>query len=143
MVVKTRTLKPLLHPTMTPSRHCSARPHLTKVRKSTASQETGVVAAELGQSVDDFLTALVATGLKVPEKPRQKPVMVEQGGESFWLTRNTKDQVVLNAKVAEKPEEPKEDSAKAKRKSPTPAETSDKGKKPRRPRSRRSAPKAE
>ena len=82
----------------------SARPHLTTVRKGTFSQETGAVASKLEQPSEDFLNALVAAGLMVPEKPRQKPVIVDQGGQSFWLTRNTKDQILLNAKAAEKPE---------------------------------------
>src|SRR5204863_142833 len=35
------------------------------------------VAEELGKSPDELLNALTGAGLKVPEKPREKPVFVE------------------------------------------------------------------
>jgi len=36
----------------------------------------------------------------VPEKPREKPVFVELGGEIFWLARSSKDEIWLNAKAS-------------------------------------------
>ena len=117
----------------------SARPHLTTVRKGTFSQETGAVASKLEQPSEDFLNALVAAGLMVPEKPRQKPVIVDQGGQSFWLTRNTKDQILLNAKAAEKPEGEAESASEEPVESPTKEEPAPdaKEKKTRRPRTRK------
>ena len=117
----------------------SARPHLTTVRKGTFSQETGAVAAKLEKPAEDFLNALVAAGLMVPEKPRQKPVIVDQGGQSFWLTRNTKDQILLNAKAAEKSEGEAESSSDQPAESPAKEEAAPdaKEKKTRRPRSRK------
>jgi hypothetical protein len=65
------------------------------------------VAEELGKSTDDLVAALVAAGLKVPEKAREKPVFVEHAGEIFWFNRNAKGELWLNAKAskyADKPE---------------------------------------
>jgi hypothetical protein len=117
----------------------SARPHLTTVRKGTFSQETEAVAVKLEQPAEDFLNALVASGLKVPEKPRQKPVIVDERGQSFWLTRNTKDQIILNAKAADKPAGEAENASAKPDVSPVKEEaaTDDKEKKARRPRSRK------
>lgn len=127
-----------------------SRPHLKSARKGTSSLETGALAEKLSQPVDGLLSALVAAGLKVPEKPRQKPVYADRGGESFWLTRNTKDQVLLNAKAGE----PSTDSKSAKPEPQAKAEeeaeaesSADKpkaeAKKSRRPRTRKKpAPKA-
>lgn len=69
--------------------------------------ETGKLASELGKSEDDFIATLVAVGLKVPEKAREKPVFVEHAGEIFWFNRNARGQLWLNAKAskfADKPE---------------------------------------
>jgi hypothetical protein len=69
--------------------------------------KTGAVAAplerlasELGKSPDDILAALTGSGLKVPEKPREKPVFVEHAGEIFWINRNAKGELWLNAKAS-------------------------------------------
>ena len=58
------------------------------------------VAEELSKSPDELLNAVVAAGLKVPEKSREKPVFVEHGGEIFWLNKNAKEELWLNAKVS-------------------------------------------
>ena len=123
-----------------------SRPHLTTVRKGTASQDTVAIAEKLEQPVEAYLGALTVAGLQVPEKPRQKPVIVEQGGESFWLTVNTKKQVLLNAKPAEQSEAP---AAQTEKPTEKPEESSAKPegeakddapkKKSRRPRTRKSA----
>jgi hypothetical protein len=80
---------------------------LAAVRLLLKETKTGSVAGkvdrlceELGKSPEDFVGALVAAGLKVPEKPREKPVFVEHAGEIFWLNRNAKDELWLNAKVS-------------------------------------------
>ena len=67
------------------------------VRLLLKETKTGAVAApverlagELGKSVDELLAALTASGLRVPEKPREKPVFGEHAGEIFWLNLNAK-----------------------------------------------------
>ena len=80
---------------------------LAAVRLLLAPTKTGGFAAEvdrlaetLGKSRDDFLATLTGTGLKVPEKAREKPVFVEHGAEIFWLNRSAKDELWLNAKAS-------------------------------------------
>jgi hypothetical protein len=58
------------------------------------------VAEELGQSPADLRAVLEALGLRVPEKSREKPVFVEHAGEIFWLNKNAKDELWLNAKAS-------------------------------------------
>ena len=67
------------------------------------------VAGELGKAPDELVVTLVGAGLKVPEKAREKPVFVEHAGEIFWLNRNAKGELWLNAK-ASKFTEKKEDA---------------------------------
>jgi hypothetical protein len=77
------------------------------VRLLLKETKTGSVAApverlagELGRSVDELLGALTASGLRVPEKSREKPVFAEHAGEIFWLNLNGKGELWLNAKVS-------------------------------------------
>jgi hypothetical protein len=86
-------------------------PVLAGVRLLLQETKTGSVAArtdrlaeKLGKSAEDFVAALVAAGLKVPEKAREKPVFVEHAGEIFWLNKNAKDELWLNAKASKYPE---------------------------------------
>ncbi len=58
------------------------------------------LAAELGKSSDELLLALTSSGLQVPEKSREKPVFGEHAGEIFWLNRNAKGELWLNAKAS-------------------------------------------
>lgn len=58
------------------------------------------VAEELGKSTDEVLNALTSVGLKIPEKSREKPVFVEHAGEIFWLNKNAKDELWVNAKAS-------------------------------------------
>ncbi len=94
---------------------------LSAVRLLLKETKTGSVAGklerlaeELGKAPEDFVAALTAAGLKVPEKAREKPVFVEHAGEIFWLNRNAKDELWLNAKVS-KFAEPADDGGKPKR----------------------------
>lgn len=80
---------------------------LRQLRSALQATRTGAVAAEVGklaeaqgQKVDDLVAALVAAGLKVPEKAREKPVFVELQGEIYWLNKNAKNQLWLNAKAS-------------------------------------------
>jgi len=82
---------------------------------------TGSVAAKidhlaegLGKPVEEIVTTLVGAGLKVPDKAREKPIFVEHAGEIFWLNKNAKDELWLNAKAskfADKKEPSGEDAA--------------------------------
>jgi hypothetical protein len=58
------------------------------------------LAAELSQEVSTLEAALVAAGLSVPEKAREKPVFVEHAGEIFWFNRNAKGELWVNAKAS-------------------------------------------
>jgi hypothetical protein len=58
------------------------------------------LAQDLGKSAEELVTTLVGAGLKVPEKPREKPVFVEHAGEIFWLNRNGRGELWLNAKAS-------------------------------------------
>lgn len=74
------------------------------------------VAEDLNRPVEDLTAALLAAGLKVPEKPREKPVFVEHAGEIFWFNRNAKGELWVNAKAskfAEKGDASPEDEAAA------------------------------
>ena len=62
--------------------------------------EAGRLANELGRTEEEFIAVLTGVGLKVPEKPREKPVFVEHAGEIFWFNRNAKGQLWLNAKAS-------------------------------------------
>ena len=84
-----------------------AAPALTAVRLLLKETKTGAVAgkierlaADLGKSTEDLVAALVATGLKVPEKAREKPVFVEHAGEILWFNRNARGELWLNAKAS-------------------------------------------
>ncbi len=58
------------------------------------------VAEDLNRPVEDLTAALLAAGLKVPEKPREKPVFVEHAGEIYWFNRNAKGELWVNAKAS-------------------------------------------
>ncbi|MFI5356271.1 MAG: hypothetical protein ACHQ4G_02935 [Opitutales bacterium] len=77
-----------------------ARLLLKPTRTGGVAAEVTTLAEQTGRSVEDLVAALVAAGLKVPEKPREKPVFVEHAGEIFWFNRNAKDQLWLNAKAS-------------------------------------------
>jgi hypothetical protein len=108
---------------------------LKETRRGGVAAEAGRLAGQLGKSTEDLLAALVEAGLKVPEKAREKPVFAEHAGEIFWLNRNARDELWLNAKASkfvEKAEDGKA-SAEAPVKAGAPA-----AKRPRAPRRRRS-----
>jgi hypothetical protein len=77
------------------------------VRLLLKETKTGSVAApverlalDLGKSPDELLGALTASGLRIPEKSREKPVFAEHAGEIFWLNLNGKGELWLNAKAS-------------------------------------------
>ncbi|MCC6416518.1 MAG: hypothetical protein IT582_11470 [Opitutaceae bacterium] len=76
------------------------RPLLKGTRTGAFAAEVARLAEAQGCPEDGFTAALVAAGLKVPEKAREKPVFVELKGEIYWLNKNAKDQLWLNAKAS-------------------------------------------
>ncbi|HEY1792022.1 MAG TPA: hypothetical protein VGG34_03830 [Opitutaceae bacterium] len=80
---------------------------LAAVRLLLKETKTGNVAApierlagELGKPQEELVSALVQSGLRVPEKAREKPVFAEHAGEIFWLNLNAKGELWLNAKAS-------------------------------------------
>lgn len=80
---------------------------LAAVRLLLQPTKTGAVAGkierlagEIGKTPEELVAALTGAGLKVPEKPREKPVFVEHAGEIFWLNQNAKGELWLNAKAS-------------------------------------------
>lgn len=84
----------------------AVRPLLKEGKGGIVSAKVEVVAGELGRAVEDLLAALVATGMKVPEKPREKPAFVEFNGEALWLSRNAKGELWFNGKPSKLVGEP-------------------------------------
>lgn len=90
-----------------------ARLLLKPQKTGTHALELCALAAELGKSPEALLAILLECGLVAPEKPREKPVFVERSGEIFWLNRNAKGELWLNAKESkyqdadEKPRKPR------------------------------------
>jgi hypothetical protein len=73
---------------------------LKQTRTGGVAATTERLASELGRTVEELLGALTASGLVIPEKAREKPVFVEHAGEIFWLNRNNKGELWLNAKAS-------------------------------------------
>ena len=73
---------------------------LKETRTGSAAARIERLAEELGKTQDDFVATLVQAGLRVPEKPREKPVFVPHASEVLWLNRNAKGELWLNAKEA-------------------------------------------
>jgi hypothetical protein len=80
------------------------------VRLLLKETKTGSVAApvdrlagDLGRSTEELLGALTTSGLRIPEKSREKPVFAEHAGEIFWLNLNGKGELWLNAKASKYP----------------------------------------
>jgi hypothetical protein len=87
-------------PAAAPSPLAAVRLLLKETRRGGVAAEVGRLAEQLGRSVEELLAALVGAGLKVPEKAREKPVFAEHAGEIFWLNRNAKGELWLNAKAS-------------------------------------------
>jgi hypothetical protein len=71
---------------------------LKETRRGGVAAELGRIATQLGRSPDELLATLTGAGLQVPAKAREKPVFAEHAGEIFWLNRNARGELWLNAK---------------------------------------------
>jgi hypothetical protein len=105
-------------------------------KRGGAAARVNHVAKQLHKSVEALLAALVAAGLKIPEKAREKPVFVEHAGEILWLNRNARDELWLNAKASKFAEKPSGEPDAAE---PSEGDESTTGKKSRRPRKKSDA----
>lgn len=79
------------------------RPLLKETRTGSIAAKLDRLAGAMEKSPEELESMLVGAGLVVPEKPREKPVFVEHGSEIFWLNRNARGELWLNAKSS-KPE---------------------------------------
>ncbi|MBI5691364.1 MAG: hypothetical protein HZC55_14865 [Verrucomicrobia bacterium] len=77
---------------------------LKETRTGSLAGKVDRLAADLGRTAEDLIATLVAAGLKVPEKPREKPVFVEHAGEILWFNRNARGELWLNAKASKYPD---------------------------------------
>jgi len=91
----------------TPATDAAPASPLAALRLVLKGTRTGSVAGKIdrlaetiGQTPEQLLSTLTGAGLVVPEKPRDKPVFVEHAGEIFWINRNAKDELWLNAKAS-------------------------------------------
>ena len=73
---------------------------LTPTKTGGFSGEVGRLAGTLGKSREEFLATLTGAGLKLPEKPREKPVFLEHGAEIHSLNKIDDYQIWLNSKAS-------------------------------------------
>ncbi|MGH7996010.1 MAG: hypothetical protein ACREFX_06630 [Opitutaceae bacterium] len=78
----------------------AVRPLLKESRSGGLIGEICTLAESLGRNPERMLQVLSGFGLRIPEKPREKAVEVERTGSLYWLTRNAKDEIWLNAREA-------------------------------------------
>jgi hypothetical protein len=112
------------------------RPLLKPGKTGTAAAKLERIADGVGKTPEELLAALVSAGLAVPDKPREKPVFVELGGEIFWLNRNAKGELWVNAKASKFSDK---SEAGGETGGESAAESSEADKKPRRGRGRKKA----
>ena len=116
------------------------RPLLKETKTGALAGKIDRVAEKAGKSPDELIAQLVAAGLTVPEKSREKPVYAEHAGEIFWLNRNAKGELWLNAKAAkfaDRKEDESEPGAEGESSAGTEPESESGEKKSRRPRTRK------
>jgi len=78
----------------------AVRPLLKETRTGGIAGSVGRLAGKLEKTVEDFTAALVTAGLKVPEKPREKPLYTDHAGEQFWFNLSGKGELWLNVRAA-------------------------------------------
>lgn len=110
---------------------------LKEFRAGTFAGELCYLAEQINRSAEDVLGILVTAGLKAPEKPRERAVYVEHAGEVFWLNRNAKGELWLNAKASKFSRKDEDEDAGDEEDDNAEAEAGAEEKKVRRPRTRR------
>jgi len=78
----------------------AVRPLLKETRTGGIAGSVGRLAGKLEKPVEEFTAALVTAGLKVPEKPREKPLYTDHAGEQFWFNLSGKGELWLNVRAA-------------------------------------------
>lgn len=78
----------------------AVRPFLKETRTGAIAGSVGRLAGKLEKPVEEFIALLVTAGLKVPEKPREKPVYVGHASEQFWFNLSGKGELWLNVRAA-------------------------------------------
>src|SRR5262249_38360114 len=73
-----------------------------KKRGTGVAALVGDVARQLGRGEEELLRALEGAGLNVPDDAKAKPTFGEHAGEIFWMNRNARGELWLNAKEAPK-----------------------------------------
>jgi hypothetical protein len=91
---------PVATDTSAPSPLAAVRLLLKETRTGAFAGKVERVAGELGKPAEELTASLVAAGLVVPEKSREKPVFVEHAGEIFWFNLNAKNELWVNAKAS-------------------------------------------
>jgi len=76
------------------------RPFLKETRTGGIAASVERLAGKLEKPAEELVASLVAAGLKLPEKPREKPVYFGQGTEQFWFNRSGKGELWLNVRAA-------------------------------------------
>jgi hypothetical protein len=106
--------------TVSPGALAAVRLLLKETKTGAVAGKVERLAEELGKAPAEFLATLAGAGLKVPEKAREKPVFVEHAGEIFWLNKNAKDELWLNAKASKFADKQDEAGSEAEKKSKRP-----------------------
>jgi hypothetical protein len=96
-----------------PSPLAELRLVLKETRTGALAGKLGRVAEAVDQTPEQLLATLTAAGLKVPDEAKEKPVFVEHAGEIFWLNKNAKDELWLNAKASKFADKPEDDGTAA------------------------------
>ncbi len=76
------------------------RPFLKETRSGGIAASVERLAGKLEKPVEELVAALLTAGLKLPEKPREKPVYVGYGAEQFWFNRSGKGELWLDVRAA-------------------------------------------
>lgn len=78
----------------------AVRPFLKETRTGAIAGSVERLAGKMEKPAEELVAALVAAGLKVPEKPREKPVYIDHTGEQFWFNLSGKGELWLNVRAA-------------------------------------------
>ena len=78
----------------------AVRPLLKETRTGAIAGSVERLAGKMEKTAEELVAALVAAGLKVPEKPREKPVYAGQANEQFWFNLSGKGELWLNVRAA-------------------------------------------
>jgi hypothetical protein len=73
---------------------------LKETKAGSASARVDRLADDLGKPAEEVVATLLDAGLRVPDKPREKPAFVEHAGEVLWLNRNARGELWLNARTS-------------------------------------------